>query len=63
MSATVRTPSQRLMIAAGAAVELHHAFRIQQHVRVLRRLPLQAEAAADAPACRGSAIALTDVTP
>ena len=30
---------------AGAAVELDHAFRIQQHVRVLRRLPLQAEAA------------------
>ena len=44
-------PTRALAVAAlqdlaGAAVELHHAFRIQQHVRVLRRLPLQAEDAA-----------------
>ena len=30
---------------AGAAVELDHAFGVQQHVAVLRRLPLQAKAA------------------
>ena len=45
---------------AGAAVQLHHAFRIQQHVRVLRRLPLQAEAARDrGPARRRRGSAFT----
>src|SRR5690606_6299735 len=35
---------------AGRAVELHHALGIEQHVRLLRLLPLEAEAAADARA-------------
>ena len=32
----------------GALVQLHHALRVEQHVAGLRRLPLQAEAMADA---------------
>src|SRR5205085_7020891 len=32
---------------AAALIELHHAFRIEQHVALLRRLPLQAKARAD----------------
>ena len=45
--ASVRSPSQRFRISPALRIELHHAFGIEQHVRVLRRLPLQAEAAAD----------------
>src|SRR5690606_6127770 len=47
---------------ARAAVELHDALGIQQHVRLLRRLPLQAKAAAE-PWLRGRRDAAHVVTP
>ena len=45
-----RRPSARRRSASGSrprSVELHHAFGIEQHVRLLRRLPLQPKARAD----------------
>ena len=47
ISAIVAVPVAALHDLAGAAVELDHAFGVEQHVRILRGLPLQAEAAAD----------------
>jgi len=40
-----------------AAVEFYHPFRVEEHVRILRRLPLQTEAPA-----YNRRVVLTDVT-
>ena len=63
MSATLRTPSQRLMMAPALPLSFTMPFRVEQHVRLLRRLPLQTHAGGDGGPCAVGDLATHGVTP